>query len=96
MKILAMEDAMERQRRHKHRDSNSSVESFSSSNASPPTSGFSMPKEKDARRSINFDERPKMMQFMENDAEKVVKKFKGRLRALTGGSNRDVQPYPGT
>jgi len=95
MKTLAMEDAMEKQRRHKHRDSNSSVESFSFSNASPPTSDYSMPKAKEGRRSINFDDRPKMMQSME-DAEKVVKKFKGRLRALTGGSNKDVQPYPGT
>jgi len=28
--------------------------------------------------------------------EKLASKFKGRLRALTGGKDRDVKPYPGT
>ncbi|TVY84529.1 hypothetical protein LSUE1_G000618 [Lachnellula suecica] len=102
MTILAMEDAMEQQKRQ-HRGSHSSVESFAS-NTSPtrsPTNDFSPRKEKEGRRSINFgrssmDERPKGLAFGEIDAEKVVKKFKGRLRALTGGNARDVKPNPGT
>ncbi|TVY58168.1 hypothetical protein LCER1_G001378 [Lachnellula cervina] len=94
--ILAMEDAMERHK-HQHRNSHSSIESLASSSPSrSPTSEFSMPKEKEGRRSINFgrssmDEQPKG----DVDAEGVVRKFKGRLRALTGGSLH-AKPHPGT
>ncbi|TVY31021.1 hypothetical protein LHYA1_G000242 [Lachnellula hyalina] len=94
--ILAMEDAMEKHKRQ-HRNSQSSVESLASSPSGSPTSEFSMPKEKEGIRSINFgrssmDERPKLGEV---DAEGVVRKFKGRLRALTGGSSH-VRPHPGT
>jgi hypothetical protein len=92
-----MEDAIER-RKHQHRDSKSSVESFASTSPSKsPTAEFVLPKEKEGRRSINFgrsslDERPKPGEI---DAEGVVRKFKGRLRALTGAS-KDAKPYSGT
>jgi len=95
--ILAMEDAMERVK-HQHRNSHSSVESLASSSLSrSPASDFSMPKEKEGIRSINFgrssmEERPKIGDV---DADGVVRKFKGRLRALTGGSSH-VRPHPGT
>ncbi|TVY92676.1 hypothetical protein LAWI1_G002363 [Lachnellula willkommii] len=96
--ILAMEDAMERSK-HQHRNSHSSVESLAPSSPSKsPASEFLMPKEKEGTRSINFgrrsmDERPKLRDV---DAEGAVRKFKGRLRALTGGSAPHVKPYPGT
>lgn len=45
----------------------------------------------DVRRSL--DERPR--DFAEN-VEELATKFKGRLRALTGGRERSVKPYPGT
>lgn len=45
----------------------------------------------DARRSL--DERPR--EFVEN-VEGLAIKFKGRLRALTGGKERTGKPYPGT
>lgn len=85
--ILAMEDAMQ-QRRNQHRDSNSSVESLASSSSN------SLPREKEGRRSITFgqSERPKSGEV---DGEGLARKFKGRLRALTGG-NREAEPYPGT
>ncbi|TVY42100.1 hypothetical protein LSUB1_G002076 [Lachnellula subtilissima] len=94
--ILAMEDAMEKHKRQ-HRNSHSSVESLASSSSRSPISEFSMPKEKEGIRSINFgrssmDECPKPGDV---DAEGVVRKFKGRLRALTGGSSH-VRPHPGT
>ncbi|KAK2627993.1 hypothetical protein QTJ16_002639 [Diplocarpon rosae] len=50
---------------------------------------FGRPSSDGARRSL--DERPR-----EVGAESVATKFKGRLRALTGGRERSVKPYPGT
>lgn len=102
--ILSEMDAIEgRKRGHLHRNSSSSVASFASSSGSPSTSS-ALPKEKEGRRSINFGRRSLDMRPREEvgyaqgetEAEKLAKKFKGRLRAWTSGKERAVKPYPGT
>jgi hypothetical protein len=67
-----------------------------------PLSPIEKPKE--GRRSINFGRRsldlgPHFTPQEEsegNNKEKLTRKFKGRLRALTGGRERNVESYPGT
>ncbi|KAK0109706.1 hypothetical protein ONS95_002385 [Cadophora gregata] len=77
----------------------------SSNGGSSPVQGDFTMKEHVGRRSITFgrtsnedarrslDEKPK--EFVEN-VEGLAIKFKGRLRALTGGKERSAKPYPGT
>ncbi|KAL5317554.1 hypothetical protein ACEPPN_014649 [Leptodophora sp. 'Broadleaf-Isolate-01'] len=76
----------------------------SSNGGGSPVQGEFVMKERVGRRSITFgrrsddvrrslDERPK--EFSEN-VEGLAMKVKGRLRALTGGKERNVKPYPGT
>jgi hypothetical protein len=93
------------EKKHRHRESNSSVESFATSNGSSPrkmSAGADFaPKE--GNRSIIFgrgsndiirrsmDERPSSI-----DIDQKLSKFKGRLRALTGGREKDMKAYPGT
>jgi hypothetical protein len=93
-------DAHEAKRRspsspHKHRNSNSSVESFASS---PDKEREYERGAKEGRRSITFgrkslDERPREMA---GEIGEKVRGIKGRIRALTVGRGGDVKPYPGT
>ncbi|KAL2068791.1 hypothetical protein VTL71DRAFT_15129 [Oculimacula yallundae] len=72
-----------------------------SSNGSSPVQGeFTVLKERVGRRSITFgrrslDERPKEIEGA-GVGEGLKGIFKGRLRALTGGRERNVKPYEGT
>jgi len=93
------------EKKHRHRGSNSSVESLATTNGASLrklSAGMEfVPKE--ASRNINFgtgsnevlrrsmDERPSVV-----DIEQKLSKFKGRLRALTGGRDKDMKSYPGT
>jgi hypothetical protein len=98
--ILSEMDAHEARRRsptspHKHRNSNSSVESFASS---PDKEREFERDAKEGRRSITFgrkslDERPREMV---SEIGEKVRGIKGRLRALTVGKTGDVKPYAGT
>ncbi|EPE25611.1 hypothetical protein GLAREA_01523 [Glarea lozoyensis ATCC 20868] len=105
--ILSEMDAHEQQRKHRrqsHRGSNSSFESFGSSTAASPTTDFSLPKEKEGRRSLHFgrmsvDGRSRDVTGYtqgETETETIAKKVKGRLRAWTLGRDKDVKPYSGT
>jgi hypothetical protein len=97
-------------KKRKHRDSNTSVESLASSSGS--NSSRSHPQDasierrlsnpKEGRRSVTFG-RPGRLSLEERlmvqptDGERHLgSKIKGRLRALTGGKDREVKPYEGT
>ena len=106
--ILSEMDEFDKKR--KHRDSNTSVESLASSSGSNSSIShpqktsiekeFSSPKE--GRRSITFG-RPSRRSFEDRPRVQAIdgeghlgNKIKGRLRALTGGKDREVKPYEGT
>src|SRR6187402_919449 len=105
--ILSQMD--EHERRRKHRDSNSSVESFAISNRShlsgPNGGGEHEFVPKQGRRSITFgsrsadlvrrslDDRPREHAGLEG-VEALANKVKGRLRALTNGKERERNAKP--
>ena len=102
--ILAEMDKCE-ERKRRHRGSSSSVESLTSHDIKrrmdPP---YPAGQPKEGTRSVNFGRRSsdvRPVAVKEEDGEgknkEVLKRtIKGRLRALTGGRERNVQPYPGT
>jgi hypothetical protein len=106
--ILSEMDEFDKKR--KHRDSNTSMESLASSSGSNSSTSHpqhtSIEKElsspKEGRRSITFgrpsrrslEERPRV-QAIDGEGH-LGSKIKGRLRALTGGKDREVKPYEGT
>lgn len=89
--VLAMEDAMTAQRKgHRSSHSSSSSSSAATGELSHGGKNFNFPR-------FSLDERPRAMVMLEEDADRVVEKVKGRFRSLTtSGKRRDVQPYPGT
>jgi len=108
--ILSEMDEFEKKRKHSHShsNSNSSVESLSSSNSSPTTEIPAIVG--NVRKSFSFarsslDEKERVWfprpSLDERDRpqghEKLSQKFRGRLRAWTGGREREekVLPYPG-
>lgn len=93
--VLAMEDAMAQQRRER---SASQTSEGSSPSHSPISESNQGPKKTSKFGRASLDERPVGIHLGETigDAERAVKKVTGRLRAMTAGSNRNVQPYPGT
>jgi hypothetical protein len=105
--ILSEQDAAESRRKHQHTDSSASSESlpssFGSSSSGLRTEEY-VPIE--GRRSINFgsgEARRSIDGWVKGvtgedrvGVEYGLKKFKGRLRALTGSRNEDVKPYEGT
>jgi hypothetical protein len=106
--ILAEMDRCE-ERKHQHRGSSSSADSLTSPHSGGThapqikrnmESPSPIEKPKEGRRSINFGRRSLDLTPQEesegNNKEKLTRKFKGRLRALTGGRERNVEPYPGT
>jgi len=90
--ILSEMDEFEKKR--KHRDSNSSVESLHSNGTLPsPIVG-----KQESRRSFGTS-RPSMEKDRSLEQEKRSHGFKGRLRALTGGKEREEAkgtPFHGT
>jgi len=78
-----------------HRNSNSSTTSHQS--VTSDAGAAVLPKEKEGRRSKNFTGRSSLDEG-EGAREKTTEKIKGRLRALTGGSDRKMKavPYAGT
>ncbi len=99
----------EHEKRRRHRDSNTSTESFNSHDSynSPHSSAekLSSPTQakEDKRRSITFGRRAstdlvrRSMDAQPGErSEPSPKGFKGRLRALTGGRERSGKPYTGT
>jgi hypothetical protein len=93
--ILSEMDEFEKKR--KHRDSSSSVDSLISSSGSPVKEGGKSFSEREARRSTGAG-RPSLEVVRELLDEKKGSKFVGRLRAFTGGREREEKrsPYPGT
>jgi len=88
----------EHERRRTRGSSNSSVESFSSSNAvSSPKEGLR--RSEDVGRSVsNSGNGRRSVDGHAREGEGLASKVKGRLRAFTGERRRDVKgfPYPGT
>jgi hypothetical protein len=103
--ILSEMDAHEAARRrsptsppsHNHRNSNSSSTSSVESFGSPsPDKEREFTGVKEGRRSINFGRKSLSLEDRPMEIAEKVRGIKGRLRALTGGRNGDVKPYPGT
>jgi len=95
------------EKKHRHRGSSSSIESLTPTTSpvarKSSTGNDAAAPQKEVGRSINFtaasgegprrsmDERPSLA-----EVEQKLIKFKGRLRALTGGRDKDIKSYPGT
>jgi hypothetical protein len=109
--LSEMDEFESKHKRGSHRGSQSSVSSTTSSHShshshsasftSSPTSPIQTVDRshtvKEGRRSINFGRKSLDDDKREaHSEEKLASKFKGRLRALTGGKDRDVKPYSGT
>jgi hypothetical protein len=93
--ILSEMDEFERKRQH--RGSSASMDSLALSSGSPVKDGRQSTPEREGRRSTSFG-RPSLDAVREMIEEKKSRKFVGRLRALTGGKEREGKgsPYPGT
>ena len=85
------------EKKRQHRGSSSSVDSLVSSNGSPAKESRKSSPEQEGRRSTGVG-RPSLDIVREALEEKKGSKFVGRLRALTGGREREEKrsPYPGT
>lgn len=107
--LSEMDEFESKRKRGSHRGSQSSVSSTTSSHSHSHSASFSssptLPTQtvdrshtvKEGRRSITFGRKSLDDDKREaHSEEKLASKFKGRLRALTGGKDRDVKPYPGT
>jgi len=92
--ILSEMDEFEKKRQH--RGSSSSVESLVSSTGSPVKDSRKSFSERERRKSTGFG-RPSL-DILKEALEEKNSKFVGRLRAMTGGRDRDEKrsPYPGT
>jgi hypothetical protein len=95
LNILNEMDEFERKR--KHRGSSGSADSMVSSNGSPVKDVTRSNMERDAQRSTGFG-RASIDAVRATVEEKKSHKIVGRLRALTGGREREEKPtpYPGT
>jgi hypothetical protein len=95
--ILSEMDEFEKKR--KHRGSSSSVDSLVSSNGSPiKTESRKTFSDREGRRSTSIG-RPSLDDVVRGAFEdKKSSKFVGRLRAFTGGREKEEKraPYPGT
>ena len=85
------------EKKRKHRGSSSSVDSWVLSNGSPIKDGRQRTPEREGQRCTGLG-RPSQDAFREMREEKKSHKLVGRLRALTGGREREEKkaPYPGT
>jgi hypothetical protein len=93
--ILSEMDEFEKKR--KHRGSSSSTDSLLSSNGCPVKDRRPSTAEREGTRSVGLGRRS-LDTAREMIGEKKSHKLVGRLRALTGGREKEekVHPYPGT